>query len=83
MAKSIPLVKATILNLVKSGSNIPKWDLTTFKDFYGTNPLYGSVVLETKDPEELKLAVQRLSFGGGGSDVIEQALLGKNSITGA
>ena len=56
MGKAIPLVKKTILNLVKSGSNIPKWVLTTFN---GPN---ANVVLETADSEELKLAVQRLSF---------------------
>ena len=74
MAKSIPLVKATILNLVKSGSNIPKWVLTSFKD------PNANVVSETADVEQLKLAVQNLSFSGGG-DAPEQALLGKNTIT--
>merc|ERR1712055_727894 len=32
MQKSLPLVKATILNLVDSGSDIPKWVLTDFND---------------------------------------------------
>ena len=76
MGKAIPLVKATILNLVKSGSNIPKWVLTNFND------PSANVVLETADSEELKLAVQRLRFYGGG-DTNEQALLGKNTITNA
>ena len=82
MGRAIPLVKATILNLVESGSNIPKWVLTAFNDQDPTRP-NANVVLETKDSEELKLAVQRITFGGGGYDVIEQALLGKNSITDA
>ena len=69
MFTSVPLVKATILNLVKSGSNIPKWVLTGFND-----PTV-SVVKETADPDELKLAVQSLSFYGGG-DANEQALQG-------
>ena len=76
MGIAIPFVKATILNLVKSGSNIPKWILTEFND-----PKV-NVVLETPSSEELKLAVQNLSFYGGG-DTNEQALLGKNTITNA
>ena len=74
MGVAIPLVKATILNLVESGSNIPKWVLTSFKD------PNANVVSETADVEQLKLAVQGLSFNGGG-DAYEQALLGKNTIT--
>ena len=74
MGRAIPLVKKTILNLVKSGSNIPKWVLTNYND------PDANVVSETADVEQLKLAVQNLSFSGGG-DVNEQALLGKNTIT--
>ena len=69
MGIAIPFVKATILSLVKSGSNIPKWILTEFND-----PKV-NVVLETPSSEELKLAVQNLSFYGGG-DTNEQALQG-------
>ena len=62
-------MKATILNLVKSGSNIPKWVLTSIHD-------PSAFVLKlTADPEELKLAVQSLYFQGGG-DVNEQVLKG-------
>ena len=74
MGRAIPLVKATILNLVESGSNIPKWVLTNFND------PNANVVSETADLEQLKLAVQGLSFSGG-EDSPEQALLGKNTIT--
>ena len=66
MQKSLPLVKATISNLVESGSDVPKWVLTGFNDPSVT------VVKETDISEELKLAAESLSFGGGG-DAKEQA----------
>ena len=69
MQKSLPLVKATILSLVQSGSHIPKWILTNFND-----PSV-HVVKETESSEELKLAAEALSFSGGG-DANEQALQG-------
>ena len=70
MDKSIPLVKETILKLVKTRSKVPHWFLTGFND-PDVNP-----VKETTSPDELKLAVEGLSFGGGG-DLKEQALAGK------
>ena len=75
MGVAIPLVKATILNLVKSGSNIPKWVLTAFNDQDPTRP-DAKVVLETKDSEELKLAAEALSIGAGSSGGKESVLRG-------
>ena len=70
MQVSIPLVKQTIVNLVKSsGSKIPKWILTAVND-PGAN-----VQIETEDPVALETSVQALGFGGGG-DSPEQNLLG-------
>ena len=70
MQKSLPLVKATISNIVESGSDVPKWVLTGFNDPSVT------VVKETALSEELKSAADSLTFGGGG-DAKEQALQGK------
>ena len=75
MAVGLHLVQQTILNLVNSGSQIPKWILTEFKDTEGA-----WVVKETENSEDLKIAVQRLSFGGGNGDAEEQALLGRDAI---
>jgi len=69
MQKSLPLVKATISNIVESGSDVPKWVLTGFNDPSVT------VVKETALSEELKSAADSLTFGGGG-DAKEQALQG-------
>ena len=70
MQKSIPLVSATILNLVENGSEVSHWFLTGFND-----PEV-NLEKETESAEELKLAAESLSFGGGG-DSKEQALQGK------
>ena len=72
MQKSLPLVlvKAMILKLVKTGSEVPHWFLTGFND-----PDV-NLVKETTSPDELKLAAEGLSFIGGG-DSKEQALAGK------
>ena len=70
MQKSLPLVKATILNLVESGSDVTKWVLNGFNDPSVT------VVKETGLSEELKSAADSLTFRGGG-DTKEQALQGK------
>ena len=72
MQVSIPLVKQTIVNLVKSsGSKIPKWILTAVND-PGAN-----VQIETEDPAALERSVQALGFYGGG-DAPEQNLLGRD-----
>ena len=71
MQKSLPLVKATIINLVETGSEVPHWFLTGFND-----PDV-NLVKETASPDELKLAADGLTFNGGG-DSKEQALQGKN-----
>ena len=63
MDKAIPLARQTIVNLVKSGSQIPKWILTEFKG--GRQGV--KVDLVTEDPEQLKRAVQSLKLGGLGS----------------
>ena len=75
MSNAIPIAKETIVNLVKSGTQIPKWILTEFrakgqfKDKSGVR-----VVTETEDPEQFKASVQSLSIGGGGD---EEVLLGE------
>jgi len=69
MQKSLPLVKATIINLVETGSEVPHWFLTGFND-----PDV-NLVKETASPDELKLAADGLTFNGGG-DSKEQALQG-------
>ena len=69
MQKSLPLVKATIKELVESGSDVPKWILTSFNDPSAT------VVTETHISADLVTAAELLSFGGGG-DAKEQALKG-------
>ena len=72
MGIAIPLVKQTILNLVRSsGSKIPKWILTAVND-PGAN-----VQIETEDPVALETSVQALGFYGGG-DAPEQNLLGRD-----
>ena len=63
MEKAIPLARQTIVNLVKSGSQIPKWILTEFKG--GRQGV--KVDLVTEDPEQLKRAVQSLKLGWGSS----------------
>ena len=69
MGISTSLVKATIVNLVDTGTEVPKWVLTSFND----PTVYIAKV--TENPEELKWAVQGLSFVGG-LDTPEQALQG-------
>ena len=69
MAISTSLVKATIVNLVDKATEVPKWVLTSFND----PAVYIAKV--TENPEELKSAVQGLSFVGG-LDTPEQALQG-------
>ena len=75
MEKAIPIVEETIANLVKSGSQTPKWFLTDFKaNGYFDDSSGVRVVTETEDPEQLKADVQSLSIGGGGK---EEVLLGE------
>ena len=78
MGKAIPLARQTIVNLVKSGSQIPKWILTEFKG--GRQGV--KVDLVTEDPEQLKRAVQSLKISGGsyrGPYYEEKALEGERS----
>ena len=75
MSNAIPIAQETIVNLVKSGTQIPKWILTEFrakgqfKDKSGVR-----VVTETQDPETIKADVRALSVSGGGA---EEVLLGE------
>ena len=73
MGKAIPLARQTIVNLVNSGSQIPKWILTEFKarGYWGVGV---RVVTTTQDPEQFKASVQSLSIGDGGD---EEVLLGE------
>ena len=61
MSKSIPLVKATILNLVKSGSQIPMWLLTGFNE----PNVAVKFPFVTEDSAELESAVQSLFIDRG------------------
>ena len=75
MEKAIPIAQETIINLVKSGSQIPKWILTEFRaKGFGNDKSGVRVVTETQDPEQLKADVQSLSIEGGGN---EEVLLGE------
>ena len=75
MSNAIPIAQETIVNLVKSGTKIPKWILTEFKAKGSFNDKSGvRVVTETEDPEQFKASVQSLSIGGGGD---EEVLLGE------
>ena len=69
MAPALDMVKKMILKLIESRSKIPTWVLTSFKD-----PDV-DVRKETNDVEELRSALNQLSYGGGG-DVNEQAFRG-------
>ena len=70
MAEALPMVKKMVSSLVTSGSKVPRWVLTNFKD--------PNVELEinTKDVEELKTSLDELKYGGGG-DIWEQVLEGQ------
>merc|ERR1712226_518735 len=67
MQKAIPIAQDAIVNLVNSGSHIPKWILTDFKANGYFNDSSGvRVVTDTQDPEQLKTDVTSLPIGGGG-----------------
>ena len=64
-----------MVNLVQSGSKIPKWVLTEFNDPSIQSP---SVWV---DPEELKFAIQSLRFESWNNpDLPEQALQGNQKF---
>ena len=73
MAPALPMVKKMVSSLVTSGSKVPRWVLTNFKD--------PNVELEinTKDVEELKTSLDELKYGGGG-DIWEQVLKGERNF---
>ena len=70
MAQALPMVKKMVSSLVNSGSKVPKWILTDFKD-----PDV-KLVKSTTDVEDLKSGLNDLKYGGGG-DIWEQVLKGK------
>ena len=73
MAQALPMVKKTVTSLVDSGTKIPRWVLTNFKD-----PA-AEMVTSTTDVEHLRSSLDELKYGGGG-DIWEQVLKGKESV---
>ena len=67
------MVKKMVSSLVNSGSKVPKWILTDFKD-----PDV-KLVKSTTDVEDLKSGLNDLKYGGGG-DIWEQVLKGKCGV---
>merc|ERR1712088_1042164 len=75
MQKAIPIAQDAIVNLVNSGSHIPKWILTDFKANGYFNDSSGvRVVTDTQDPEQLKTDVTSLPIGGGGQEEVLLAI---------
>ena len=70
MAKALPMVKKMVTSLVDSGTKVPRWVLTNFKD-----PDV-KLVTSATEVEELREKLDELKYGGGG-DLDEQALKGK------
>ena len=66
------MVKKMVSKLVTSGSKIPKWVLTDFKD------PDAKLVISTTDVVDLILGLNDLSYGGGG-DIWEQVLKGNKN----
>ena len=64
------MVKKMVTSLVESGTKVPRWVLTNFKD-----PDV-ELVTSATEVEELREMLDELKYGGGG-DIWEQALKGK------
>ena len=64
------MVKKMVTGLVESGTKVPRWVLTNFKD-----PEV-ELVISATEVEELREMLDELKYGGGG-DLDEQALKGK------
>ena len=64
------MVKKMVTSLVDSGTKVPRWVLTNFKD-----PEV-ELVISATEVEELREKLDELKYGGGG-DLDEQALKGK------
>jgi len=69
MAQALPMVKKMVTSLVESGTKVPRWVLTNFKD-----PDV-DLVTSTDEVEHLREMLDELKYGGGG-DIWEQALKG-------
>ena len=67
MAQALPMVKKLVTSLVKSGSKVPRWVLTNFKD-----PDV-ELVTSTDEVEILREMLDELKYGGGG-DIKFQAV---------
>ena len=75
MAQALPMVKKLVTSLVESGSKVPRWVLTNFKD-----PDV-ELVTSTGEVEILREMLDELKYGGGG-DIWEQTLKGKGEPHG-
>ena len=75
MAQALPMVKKLVTSLVKSGTKVPRWVLTNFKD-----PDV-ELVTSTDEVEILREMLDELKYGGGG-DIWEQTLKGKGEPHG-
>ena len=64
------MVKKMVTSLVDSGTKVPRWVLTNFKD-----PDV-ELVISATEVEELREKLDELKYGGGG-DIGEQVLKGK------
>ena len=73
MVQELPLVKEMVKSLVRAGSKVSRWVLTSIKD-PETN-----VVSITNDQEELERNLDELNYGGGG-DLQEQVLKGEKFL---
>ena len=71
MVDELPLVKEMAKSLVRAGTQVNRWVLTSIKD-----PEV-EVVTITNDHEEIERSLDELNYGGGG-DLQEQVLRGEN-----
>ena len=72
MIEALPMVKKMINDLVKNGTKIPTWVLTSFKD-----PDV-KLVRKTADVEELKTDLDALDHNGNRRDDPEEQVLKGN-----
>ena len=70
MAQALPMVKKMVTDLVESGTKVPRWVLTNFKD------PDADLVTSTEEVEHLREKLDELKYGGGG-DIWEQVLKGE------
>ena len=67
------MVKKMVTGLVESGTKVPRWVLTNFKD------PDAELVTSATEVEELRDRLDELKYGGGG-DIDEQALKGMGEL---